>query len=42
MDAFSDDYRVVAIDLGGHGNSGTGRAAYTTDSFRPQAGIGVS
>ena len=33
MDAFSDDYHVLAIDLGGHGKSGTERADYTTDSF---------
>ncbi len=31
--AFAGDYRVVAIDLGGHGQSGTGREVWSIQSF---------
>lgn len=33
MNDFAADYRVVAIDLAGHGQSGTGRKNYTISSF---------
>lgn len=33
VDAFSRDYRVVTIDLAGHGKSGAGRDDYTLQSF---------
>ncbi len=29
LDAFAGDYRVVAVDLGGHGESGTNRTAWS-------------
>lgn len=29
LDAFAGDYRVVALDLGGHGESGTGRTVWS-------------
>ncbi|MFP4470903.1 MAG: alpha/beta fold hydrolase [Bacteroidales bacterium] len=31
--AFSDKYRVVTVDYGGHGQSGTGRENFTIESF---------
>lgn len=31
--AFSDEYRVVTLDYGGHGNSGTDRENFTINSF---------
>ncbi|NQW19561.1 MAG: alpha/beta hydrolase [Chloroflexi bacterium] len=31
--AFSDRYRVIAIDLAGHGDSGLGRTEYSMESF---------
>lgn len=31
--AFSDRYRVVTVDYGGHGQSGTGRENFTIESF---------
>jgi pimeloyl-ACP methyl ester carboxylesterase len=31
--AFADRYRVVAVDLPGHGESGSGRAAYTMEEY---------
>lgn len=33
FDRFAEDYRVVAIDLAGHGESGTGRTDWTIESF---------
>jgi pimeloyl-ACP methyl ester carboxylesterase len=33
MDHFADRYRVVAVDLAGHGQSGLGRTAWTMPSF---------
>jgi pimeloyl-ACP methyl ester carboxylesterase len=33
MNAFADRYRVVALDLGGHGESGRGREEWTISSF---------
>jgi pimeloyl-ACP methyl ester carboxylesterase len=33
MDEFDDSYRVVAIDLGGHGGSGLNRTEWTTEAF---------
>jgi pimeloyl-ACP methyl ester carboxylesterase len=33
IDAFSRDHRVVALDLAGHGASGTGRAAWSIPNF---------
>lgn len=33
VDAFSRDHRVVTVDLGGHGASGTTRTAHTIASF---------
>lgn len=33
LPAFADRYRVVALDLAGHGESGAGRAAYTMGAF---------
>ena len=33
MPAFTDRHRVVAIDLAGHGESGTGRRAWTMPAF---------
>jgi len=33
MDYFAADYRVVAIDLAGHGQSGMGRKDYTISGF---------
>jgi len=33
MAALEDDYRLVAVDLGGHGESGSGRQAWTIGSF---------
>jgi len=33
LEAFSKDHRVVAIDLGGHGDSGMGRKEWTIESF---------
>jgi pimeloyl-ACP methyl ester carboxylesterase len=30
---FSKKYRVITVDLAGHGNSGFGRKAYTTEAF---------
>jgi pimeloyl-ACP methyl ester carboxylesterase len=33
MDAFEDDYRVVSLDLGGHGGSGTNRTEWTLASL---------
>lgn len=33
MDFFADRFQVVAIDLGGHGESGVGRRAWTMESF---------
>ena len=30
---FSKKYRVITVDLAGHGNSGFGRKVYTTESF---------
>lgn len=33
LPAFADRYRVVALDLAGHGDSGSGRAAYTMEAF---------
>jgi pimeloyl-ACP methyl ester carboxylesterase len=33
LDAFADRYRVVAIDLGGHGASGRDRADWTVESM---------
>jgi pimeloyl-ACP methyl ester carboxylesterase len=31
--ALSQAFRIIALDLGGHGESGTGRAAWTVSSF---------
>ena len=33
MDAFQGDYRVIAVDLAGHGASGKGRAAWNIPNF---------
>jgi pimeloyl-ACP methyl ester carboxylesterase len=33
ISAFSDKYRVVTVDYGGHGNSGTERTSFTIVSF---------
>lgn len=33
VDTFSRDYRVVTIDLAGHGKSGSGRDHYTLEAF---------
>jgi len=33
VDTFSQDYKVVTIDLAGHGKSGTGRDDYTLQAF---------
>ena len=33
MDAFQGEYRVVAVDLAGHGASGKGRAAWSIPNF---------
>ncbi len=33
IDAFSTDYRVIALDLAGHGASGTGRAVWSIPNF---------
>jgi pimeloyl-ACP methyl ester carboxylesterase len=33
MDAFQGDYRVIALDLAGHGASGKGRTAWTIPNF---------
>jgi pimeloyl-ACP methyl ester carboxylesterase len=33
VDTFSQDYKVVTIDLAGHGKSGTGRNDYTLKAF---------
>lgn len=33
MDFFADRFQVVAVDLGGHGESGVGRPAWTMKSF---------
>lgn len=33
VSGLADRYRVVAIDLAGHGDSGTGRTAYTMSAF---------
>ena len=33
LEEFSKDYIVVAIDLGGHGESGLGRAKWTTEAY---------
>jgi pimeloyl-ACP methyl ester carboxylesterase len=33
LPAFEDRYRVVAVDLAGHGESDAGRAAYTIHAF---------
>ncbi|MEM7610606.1 MAG: alpha/beta hydrolase [Pseudomonadota bacterium] len=33
IDAFSDDYQVVTLDLGGHGESGGGRDNWTVAGF---------
>jgi pimeloyl-ACP methyl ester carboxylesterase len=30
---FSKKYQVITVDLAGHGNSGFGRKAYTTEAF---------
>lgn len=38
MNDFAADYRVVAIDLAGHGQSGTGRKNYTISSFADDVG----
>ena len=31
--ALSQDFRIIALDLGGHGDSGAGRKAWTVNSF---------
>jgi pimeloyl-ACP methyl ester carboxylesterase len=33
LDTFADDYRVIAIDLAGHGDSGTEREEWTIESL---------
>ncbi len=33
VDQFSDNYTVVTVDLGGHGESGLDRSSWTLDSF---------
>jgi pimeloyl-ACP methyl ester carboxylesterase len=33
LEAFAQEFRVVAVDLGGHGESGLGRQAWTIESF---------
>jgi len=33
IDQFSDNYTVVTVDLGGHGESGLNRSEWTVDSF---------
>lgn len=30
---FSDSYKMITVDLAGHGNSGTGRTEYTMEAF---------
>ncbi|MFT7288332.1 MAG: pimeloyl-ACP methyl ester carboxylesterase [Halieaceae bacterium] len=33
LSVFAEDYRVIAVDLAGHGESGLGRASYSMESF---------
>lgn len=33
LESFSEDHRVVALDLGGHGESGRNRTDWTTEAF---------
>ena len=41
LDAFAGDYRVVAVDLGGHGESGTDRKEWTVLGLTGDAGAVV-
>jgi pimeloyl-ACP methyl ester carboxylesterase len=33
LEAFADDYRIIALDLAGHGDSALGRERYSMESF---------